>query len=76
MKELACFGESEQELNFALSGPVDHYGGSTKPNHLMKDTFYSMHEGLSLKYFDNRNYSKPPSVLKSAKSSKIDNEKR
>ena len=42
MKELACFGESEQELNFALRGPVDHYGGSPKPNHLMKDTFYSM----------------------------------
>ena len=38
MKELVCLGESEQELDFALRGPVDHYGGSPQPKHL-RNTF-------------------------------------
>ena len=29
MKELVCSQESEQELNFALRGPIDHYGWSS-----------------------------------------------
>ena len=28
MQELVCSQESEQELNFALRGPIDHYGWS------------------------------------------------